>query len=100
MQEVAVAVVVVAVGVVAVVVAVLDCFSDQMLAMVLAHHHQVDMAQVRHQFRGAEEEFPLKRSVMEDLDQIHTRVRGEETHKRLGQCLQALQENFGHKMLK
>ncbi len=52
------AVVVVAVAVV--VVAVLDCFSDQMLVMVLAQHHQVDMAQVHHQFRGAEEEFPLK----------------------------------------
>ncbi len=89
------------VAVVVAVVAVLDCLSDQMLAMVLAHHHHpVDMAQVRHQFRGAEEEFLLEQSVMGDNDQIHTRVCGEELHKRLGHCPQILHENFGRKTLK
>ena len=48
---------------------------------VLAQHHQVDMAEVSLQFRGAVEEFRLKQSRTGDHDTIRTRVRGEELHK-------------------
>ena len=64
------------------------------------HHHQVDMAEVSLQFRGAVEEFRLKQSRTGDHDTIRTRVRGEELRKGLGQCLQILPENFSHKTLK
>ncbi len=72
-------------------------FRSTRWVMALVQHHQVDMAQASHLFRGAAEEFRMKQS---GIIQIHTRVHGEEIHKRLGRYLQMLPGNFGHKMLK
>ncbi len=71
-----------------------------MVVKVLVQHHQLDMAEVSLQLRGAVEEFRLKQSRTGDHDTIRIRVCGEEIHKGLGRCLQGLPGNFGYKTLK